>query len=90
MADEMTPRPKIDITDEKERSSVVEQRRLHLEHCYLMASSMVFDAVFEAWRQVHVLRMGKISDYATYADYKDAIDDPYPYEPEYLFYCLGK
>jgi hypothetical protein len=90
MATEMTPRPEIEITEEEEHEDVVEQRRLHLENCFLMASSLVFDAAFEAWRQVHRIRMGKPSNYATPADYEAALIDPYPYEPEYIFYCLGK
>jgi hypothetical protein len=34
--------------------------------------------------------MGKAENYATPADYELALIDPYPYEPEYVFYCLGK
>jgi len=90
MAAEMTPRPEIEVTNERELDSVVEQRKLHLEYCYLMTSSLVFDAVFEAWRRVHVIRMGTPSQYLNHAEYLKAIEDPYPYEPDYIFYCLGK
>jgi hypothetical protein len=34
--------------------------------------------------------MGKAANYATPGDYELALIDPYPYEPEYIFYCLGK
>ena len=86
----MTPRPEIEITEEEECDDVVEQRRLHLENCFLMTSSLVFDTAFEVLRQVHRIRMGKPEDYASRADYEAALLDPYPYEPEYIFYCLGK
>jgi hypothetical protein len=89
MAAEMTPRPEIDITDEKELDYVVEQRRLFLE-AIMMETSLVFDAVFEAWRRVHVIRMGKPAEYLNHDEYLKAIEDPYPYEPEYIFYCMGK
>jgi hypothetical protein len=89
MAAEMTPRPEIEITDEKELEYVVQQRELFLESIK-MEASLVFEAVFEAWRRVHVIRMGKAENYATPADYELALIDPYPYEPEYVFYCLGK
>jgi hypothetical protein len=89
MAAEMTPRPEIKITDEKELEYVVQQRELFLESIK-MEASLVFEAVFEAWRRVHVIRMGKAENYATPADYELALIDPYPYEPEYVFYCLGK
>ena len=89
MAAEMTPRPEIDITDEKELDHVVEDRKLFLERIKLEAS-LVFESVFEAWRRVHVIRMGKAAYYATPGDYELALIDPYPYEPEYIFYCLGK
>jgi hypothetical protein len=89
MAAEMTPRPEIDITDEKELEHVVEDRKLFLERIKLEAS-LVFESVFEAWRRVHVIRMGKAANYATPGDYELALIDPYPYEPEYIFYCLGK
>ncbi len=85
----MTPRPEIDITDEKELEHVVEDRKLFLERIKLEAS-LVFESVFEAWRRVHVIRMGKAANYATPGDYELALIDPYPYEPEYIFYCLGK
>ena len=89
MSAEMTPRPEIDITDEKELEHVVEDRKLFLERIKLGAS-LVFESVFEAWRRVHVIRMGKAANYATPGDYELALIDPYPYEPEYIFYCLGK
>jgi len=89
MAAEMTPRPEIDITDEKELEHVIEQRQLFLESIKLEAS-LVFEAVFEAWRQVHVIRMGNVDNFATLGDYELALIDPDPYEPEYVFYCLGK
>jgi len=85
----MTPRPEIEITDEKELEHVVEDRKLFLERIKLEAS-LVFESVFEAWRRVHVIRMGKAANYATPGDYELALIDPYPYEPEYIFYCLGK
>ena len=85
----MTPRPEIDITDEKELEHVVEDRKLFLERIKLEAS-LVFESVFEAWRRVHVIRMGKAANYATPGDYELALIDPCPYEPEYIFYCLGK
>jgi hypothetical protein len=90
MASDMTPRPEIEITEDEESDEVVEQRRLHLEKCFLMASSLLFDSAFEAWRQVHRIRIGKPTDYASRADYEAALIDPYPYEPEYIFFCLGK
>jgi hypothetical protein len=89
MAAEMTPRPEIDITDEKELEHVVEDRKLFLERIKLEAS-LVFESVFEAWRRVHVIRMGKPAEYVNYDEYLKALEDPYPYEPEYIFYCLGK
>lgn len=85
----MTPRPEIDITDEKELEHVVEDRKLFLERIKLEAS-LVFESVFEAWRRVHVIRMGKPAEYVNYDEYLKALEDPYPYEPEYIFYCLGK
>lgn len=90
MEPEMTPRPEIVITEEEESDEVVEQRRLHLEKCFLMASSLLFDSAFEAWRQVHRIRMGKPSDYGSQADYEAALLDPDPYEPDYIFYCMRK
>lgn len=89
MAAEMTPRPEIEITDEKELEHVVEDRKMFLERIKLEAS-LVFEAVFEAWRQVHRVRMGKPTHYLNYDEYLKALEDPYPYEPEYIFYCLGK
>lgn len=89
MTDEMTPRPEIEITDEKELDYIVEERKLFLE-AIKMEASLVFETVFEAWRRVHRIRMGKPSDYATLMDYNLAIEDPYPYEPEYIFYCMRK
>jgi hypothetical protein len=89
MAAEMTPRPEIEITDEKELEYVVEQRKMFLDSIKLEAS-LVFEAVFEAWRQVHRIRMGKPAEYLNHDEYLKALEDPYPYEPEYIFYCLGK
>ena len=71
----MTPRPEIDITDEKELEHVVEDRKLFLERIKLEAS-LVFESVFEAWRRVHVIRMGKAANYATPGDYELALIDP--------------
>ena len=89
MAAEMTPRPEIEITDEKELEHVVEERLLFLEGIK-MEASLVFEAVFEAWRRVHVIRMGTPAQYVNYDEYLKAIEDPYPYEPDYVFYCLEK
>jgi hypothetical protein len=89
MAAEMTPRPEIEITDEKELDYVVEQRKLFLE-AIMMETSLVFEAVFEAWRQVHRIRIGTPADYLNHAEYLKAVEDPYPYEPDYIFYCMGK
>jgi hypothetical protein len=89
MAAEMTPRPEIEITDEKELAYVVEERTLFLERIK-MEASLVFEAVFEAWRQVHRIRIGTPAHYLNYAEYLKAVEDPYPYEPEYIFYCMGK
>ena len=55
-----------------------------------MEASLVFEAVFEAWRRVHVIRMGTPAQYVNYDEYLKAIEDPYPYEPDYVFYCLEK
>lgn len=85
----MTPRPEIEITDEKELAYVVEERTLFLERIK-MEASLVFEAVFEAWRQVHRIRMGTSAQYLNHAEYLKALEDPYPYEPEYIFYCMGK
>ena len=85
----MTPRPEIEITDEKELDYVVEQRKLFLE-AIMMETSLVFEAVFEAWRQVHRIRIGTPADYLNHAEYLKAVEDPYPYEPDYIFYCMGK
>lgn len=85
----MTPRPEIEITDEKELDYIIEERKLFLE-AIKMEASLVFETVFESWRQVHRIRVGRPSNYATLADYNLAIEDPYPYEPEYIFYCMGK
>jgi hypothetical protein len=89
MAAEMTPRPEIEITDEKELAYVVEERTLFLERIK-MEASLVFEAVFEAWRQVHRIRMGTSAQYLNHAEYLKALEDPYPYEPEYIFYCMRK
>ena len=89
MADEMTPRPEIDITDEKELEYVIEQRELFLESIK-MEASLVFESVFEAWRRVHQIRMGKSAEYVNHDEYLKALEDPDPYESTYIFYCLGK
>jgi len=89
MADEMTPRPEIEITDENELPYIVEQRKLFLEGI-LMDTSLLFDTIFEAWRRVHVLRMGKSEEYVNHAEFIKALEDPDPYEPSYIFFCLEK
>jgi len=89
MAAEMTPRPEIEITDEKELPYIVEQRKLFLESI-MMETSLVFDAVFEAWRQVHYLRMGTRDEYVNHSEFMKALEDPDPYESSYVFFCLGK
>jgi hypothetical protein len=89
MAAEMTPRPEIEITEEKELEHVVEDRKLFLERIKL-ETSLVFEAVFEAWRRVHQIRMGKSAEYVNHDEYLKAIEDPDPYESTYIFYCLGK
>jgi hypothetical protein len=89
MADEMTPRPEIEITDEKELEYVIEQRELFLERIK-MEASLVFESVFEAWRRVHQIRMGKSAEYVNHDEYLKALEDPDPYESTYIFYCLGK
>lgn len=85
----MTPRPEIEITDEEEFEHIIEERKLFLERIK-MEASLVFEAVFEAWRQVHRVRIGTSADYLNRTEYLKALEDPYPYEPEYIFYCLGK
>jgi hypothetical protein len=90
MADEMdTPRPVILITDEKSPPYVVHERKLFFEDL-MMGTSLVFDTVFEAWRQVHRIRMGVRDEYPDQEEYMKALEDPYPYEESYIFYCLGK
>lgn len=89
MAAEMTPKPEIDITDEKELEHVVQQRELFLESIK-MEASLVFESVFEAWRRVHQIRMGKSAEYVNHDEYLKALEDPDPYESTYIFYCLGK
>ena len=89
MAAEMTPRPEIEITDEEEFEHVVEQRKMFLERIK-MEASLVFEAVFEAWRRVHHVRIGTPAQYLNHAEYLKAVEDPDPYEPEYIFYCMGK
>ena len=85
----MTPKPEIDITDEKELEHVVEQRELFLERIK-MEASFIFESVFEAWRRVHQIRMGKSAEYVNHDEYLKALEDPDPYESTYIFYCLGK
>lgn len=85
----MTARPEIDITDEQEFEHIVEERKMFLEGIK-MEASLVFEAVFEAWRQVHRIRIGTPAQYLNHAEYLKAVEDPYPYEPEYIFYCMGK
>jgi hypothetical protein len=90
MAAEMTPRPEIQITDEEDDNlDLIDRRKLHIEHC-LMDSSLLFDSIFEAWRRVHEIRVGKRCDWPTRADYEDALRDPDPYDTYYIFYCLKK
>lgn len=85
----MTPRPEIEITEEKELDYIVEQRKLHLEYC-LMHTPLYFDTVFESWRMAHLARIGKPEDYVSYDDYIMAKLDPDPYDKMYIFFCLGK
>ena len=89
MAAEMTPRPEIEITDDKELPYIVEQRRLFLQSI-MLETSLVFDTVFEAWRRVHYLRMGTRDEYTTREEFMKALEDPDPYESSYIFFCLGK
>ena len=89
MADEMTPRPEIQITDEEELDYVVEDRKLLLERIK-MEASIIFESIFEAWRRVHRIRMGTADEYVNHAEYLKALEDPDPYESTYIFYCLGK
>lgn len=84
----MTPRPEIDITDEEVSEDIVEQRRKHLEDC--TASSYVFEGVIEAWRRYHRIKIGHRSQFVNKEEYEKALEDPYPYEIEYVFYCLTK
>lgn len=85
----MTPRPEIEITEEKELDYIVDQRRLYLEDC-LMHSSLFFDTIFEAWRMAHLKRVGLPEDYESHDDYLMAKVDPDPYDKMYIFYCLRK
>jgi hypothetical protein len=88
--EEMTPRPEIQVIDEKDDDlNLIDRRQLHIDYC-LMNTSLVFDATFEAWRRVHVLRVGNRSNWPTQADYEDALRDPDPYDTYYIFYCLKK
>ena len=89
MATEMTPKPEIDITDEKEFEYVIEDRKMFLERIK-MEASFIFESVFEAWRRVHQIRMGKSAEYVNHDEYLKALEDPDPYESTYIFYCLGK
>lgn len=89
MAEEMTPRPQLDITDEEELEYIVEERKLFLE-AIKMEASFLFDAVFEAWRRVHHIRMGTANEYPNRGEYMKALEDPDPYDSTYIFYCLGK
>jgi hypothetical protein len=88
MADEMnTPRPLILITDEKSPPGVVHERRLFFEDI-IMGTSLVFDTVFEAWRQVHRMKIGMPEDFSNREEFMKALEDPDPYEPTYIFFCL--
>jgi hypothetical protein len=55
-----------------------------------MEASFIFESVFEAWRRVHQIRMGKSAEYVNHDEYLKALEDPDPYESTYIFYCLGK
>jgi|APCry1669188879_1035177.scaffolds.fasta_scaffold59760_2 hypothetical protein len=83
---EMTPRPEIEVTDEKQVPFIVEARRAFLRHC--ASTSRAFDAVIELWREVHLVRIGRPNDYVTDEDYLEAVVDPDPYDDTYIFYCL--
>ena len=89
MADEMTPRPEIEVIEYTELEYVVEDRKMALERIK-MEASIIFESIFEAWRRVHRIRMGSSSEYVNYNEYLKALEDPDPYEDTYIFYCLGK
>jgi len=89
MADEMeTPRPVILITEDTQLPHVVYTRKLFVEDLIAMATSLVFDAIFEAWRQAHRVRVGIPEEYSNPAEFKKALEDPDPYESSYIFFCL--
>ena len=88
MAAEMTPRPEIDLTDEVVSDEIIARRQKHLDDC--TASSYVFDGVIEAWRVYHRIRIGTRDQFVNDEEYEKALEDPDPYEREYVFYCLRK
>lgn len=84
----MTPRPEIDLTDEVVSDEIIARRQKHLEEC--TAPSYVVEGIIEAWRRFHRIRIGTRDQFANREEYEKAIEDPYPYEREYIFYCLEK
>lgn len=84
----MTPRPEIEITDAKQVPFIVEARKRFLRS--RMMPSILFDSVIDAWRNAHLILIGRRNDYETDEDYKDAILDPNPYKTTYIFFCLRK
>lgn len=86
--EEMTPRPEIEITEEKQVPFIVEARKRFLRS--RMMPSILFDSVIDAWRNAHLILIGRRNDYETDEDYKEAILDPNPYKTTYIFFCLRK
>ena len=82
-----TPRPVILITDERSPPGLIHERKLFFEDI-MMGTSLVFDTIFEAWRQAHRARIGVRENFSTHEEFMKAVEDPDPYEPNYIFFCL--
>jgi hypothetical protein len=87
-SDMNTPRPQIEITEESMSEEEKTKRRQHLKECTL--TTAVVRAVINGWRHQHLARIGKPSEYSNYTQFRLAVEDPDPYESDYIFYCLKK
>jgi hypothetical protein len=84
---DFTPRPTIEIPEDpfaEPDPALKEQRRKRIDDIINLPTN----GAVEHWFRKHFIRIGPPCKWLTDADYMAECIDPYPYEKEYIFFCM--